>query len=202
MKLLGSLASPFVRKVRDVLAEKKIDCPLELVDAWSPESALQQSNPLGKVPCLIMDDGGAMFDSRVIVEYLDSISPLHKLIPAGGRASAEVKCWEALCDGLLDAGVLIRVESTQRPESLRSAAWVARQQGKIDAAVAAIARGLGERQWACEGRYTLADVCIGCAFGWLSFRFPAHPWRDDHPALAAYVDRLMQRPSFIETMPQ
>ena len=96
MKLIGSLASPYVRKVRVVMAEKKLDYELVLEDVWSADTTIFQSNPLGKVPCLVMEDGGAMFDSRVIVEYLDTMSPVGKLIPVAGRERASIKVWEAL----------------------------------------------------------------------------------------------------------
>ena len=132
MKLLGSDNSPFVRKVRVVMAEKKIDYQYEQQDVWAADSAIQQSNPLGKIPCLILDDGGAVFESRVIVEYLDNLTPVHRLIPPAGRARVDVRCWEALADGLLDAAVLIRLEHSQRAEGERSQRWVDRQYGKID----------------------------------------------------------------------
>lgn len=202
MKLIGSLSSPYVRKVRVVMAEKKIDYHLELDDVWAADTRIGLSNPLGKVPCLIMEDGGAVFDSRVIVEYLDGISPVHKLIPAGGRARAAVKCWEALADGMLDAAILARVESVQRPEDKRHAPWVDRQMGKVSAALEAMSLGLGDKVWASDGKYSLADVSIGCALGWLTFRFPDLPWRDAHPNLARHFDKLSQRPSFLDTVPR
>src|SRR5437868_13567823 len=126
MKLIGATSSPYVRKVRIVMAEKKLDYEFVLEDVWSPDTAIMQSNPLGKVPCLIMEDDGAMFDSRVIVEYLDTLTPVGKLIPPNGRERAEVKCWEALADGVLDAGVLARLEKTQRAEGQQSKEWVKR----------------------------------------------------------------------------
>jgi len=131
LRLIGSLTSPYVRKVRIVMAEKRIDCQLELEDVWAPDSAIQQLNPLGKVPCLIMEDGGALFDSRVIVEYLDTATPVTKLIPANGRERAEVRTWEALGDGIVDAAILVRLEQTQRPPEQQSAKWIERQLGKI-----------------------------------------------------------------------
>ena len=103
MKLLGSNTSPYVRKVRIVMVEKKLDYVFVPEDVWSAQTAIAASNPLGKVPCLIMEGGEALFDSRVIVEYLDTLSPVGKLIPALGRERAEVKTWEALADGVLDA---------------------------------------------------------------------------------------------------
>ena len=111
MKLLGSLTSPYVRKVRIVMAEKKLDYQLVLEDVWASD-AIKKSNPLGKVPCLVMEGGEAVFDSRVIVDYLDTLSPVGRLIPASGRERAEVRTWEALADGLVDACSLIRLEQT------------------------------------------------------------------------------------------
>ncbi|VCU71844.1 putative GST-like protein YibF [Pigmentiphaga humi] len=201
MKLIGSLASPFVRKVRVVLAEKKLDCQFELENVWAADTRIQNSNPLGKVPCLIMEDGGAVFDSRVIVEYLDTITPVCRLLPPSGRERSEVKCWEALADGVLDAAVLIRAEHTQRPEELRSAEWIARQQGKITAAIDAMEAGLGTKLFCTGNSYTLADVAVGCALGYLDFRDPERDWRSGHPNLARLMDKLVQRPSFVDTEP-
>jgi glutathione S-transferase len=201
MKLLGSLASPFVRKVRIVMAEKKIDFHFVIEDAWSAQSTLQQFNPLGKVPCLIMEDGGAMFDSRVIVEYLDTLTPVGKLIPSSGRERAEVKCWEALADGLLDAAILVRIERTQRPENLRSEPWTSRQMGKVTAALEAMSLALSDHAFCTGTHYTLADISIGCALGWLAFRFPEIEWQRDHANLARLCDKLSERPSFRDTAP-
>jgi glutathione S-transferase len=201
MKLIGSEGSPFVRKVRVVLAEKKIDYRFVREDVWSPDTVIGQSNPLGKVPTLVTDDGGNVFDSRVIVEYLDTVTPIHRLIPPSGRARVEVRCWEALGDGLLDAAILARIEQTQRPEALRSAAWVDRQMGKVDAALDAMARGLGDKAFCCEGRYTLADVAVGCALGYLDFRFVHIDWRTRHPNLSRHAEKLFARPAFIDSAP-
>ena len=111
MKLIGAYTSPYVRKVRIVLSEKKLDYQLVLEDVWNSDSILQ-ANPLGKVPCLVMEGGEAVFDSRVIVEYLDTRSPLNRLIPESGRGRTEVRTWEALADGLIDAAILARLEAT------------------------------------------------------------------------------------------
>jgi len=200
MKLIGSLASPFVRKVRIVMAEKKIDYELVLEDVWSPASAIQQFNPLGKVPCLMMDDGGAMFDSRVIAEYLDVLTPVGKLIPSGGRERAEVKCWEALADGLLDAGVLVRLEKL-RPTKLQSPDWIKRQWSKVDASLKAMAVGLDEKAYCVGNHYSLADVAVGCALGWLDFRFPETNWKENYPELLRLFEKLSERQSFKDTIP-
>lgn len=201
MKLLGSDTSPFVRKVRIVLAEKKIDYQYEREDVWAADTTIKQSNPLGKVPCLIMDDGGAVFDSRVIVEYLDNLTPVHRLIPPSGRPRVEVRCWEALADGVQDAAVLLRIETTQRDEGQRSPKWMARQMGKIEAALEAMASGLGDKAWCCDGKYTLADIATGCALGYLDLRLPQLGWRAQHPNLARHADRLFTRQTFVDTAP-
>jgi glutathione S-transferase len=203
MKLLGSNTSPYVRKVRVVMAEKKIDAQYELVDVNAPDSPIKLSNPLGKIPCLIMDDGGAVFDSRVIVEYLDNLTPVHRLIPPNGRSRVEVRTWEALADGLLDAALLVRAEQTQRTEAQRSPAIISRQMGKIESALDAMSSGLGDKPWCADGRYSLADIAVGCALGYLDFRFESIDWRTAHPNLAKLYDgKLAQRPSFIDTAPR
>lgn len=199
MKLIGSTASPYVRKVRIVMAEKKLDYQLELEDVWSADTHIGDFNPLAKVPCLVMEDGGAVFDSRVIVEYLDTLSPVGKLVPASGRERAEVKCWEALADGMLDAAILIRLESSQR--DVPSERWIERQRKKVDASLRAMSTGLGDSTWCNGHHYTLADIAVGCALGWIAFRFPDIPWRDEHPNLARLADKLAERPSFRETVP-
>ncbi len=201
MKLIGSNSSPYVRKVRIVLAEKKIEYQYELEDVWSADSTIQNINPLGKVPTLIMDDGGALFDSRVIAEYLDNLTPVHKLVPASGRSRVEVKTWEVLGDGLLDAAVLVRLEQTQRTDSQRSPAWIARQMTKIESALQAMSNALGDKPWCVDGRYSLADISLGCAIGYLDFRFPALGWRPQFSNLARHADKLFARPSFVDTIP-
>jgi len=201
MKLIGSDGSPYVRKVRVVLAEKKIDYRFEREDVWSPQTAIGQANPLGKVPTLITDDGAAVFDSRVIVEYLDTVTPISRLIPPSGRSRVEVRCWEALSDGLLDAAILARLEAARPDPAHRSPAWITRQMGKIDAALAAMATGLGDKRFCSDGKYSLADIALGCALGYLDFRFPHIDWRDRHPNLAQHADRLFERPAFADTAP-
>src|SRR3972149_10683047 len=126
MKLIGALASPFVRKVRIVLAEKKIDYDFEIQNPWNESPELRDQNPLVQVPVLVLEDGTTLFDSRVIVEFLDNASPLSRLIPAANRERIEVRRWEALADGVLDAGVLVRMER-QRKGNERSMAGLGRQ---------------------------------------------------------------------------
>lgn len=203
MKLIGAVTSPYVRKVRVVMAEKKLDYALVLEDVWAASTQIQDSNPLGKVPCLVMEGGEALFDSRVIVEYLDTLSPVGKLIPTNGREKAEVKTWEALADGLCDAAILARLEATWagRSDAQRSQAWIDRQMSKINASLKAMSQGLGERAFCAGTHFSLADVAVGCALGYLDFRFAQIDWRSDYANLAKLQEKLMARGSFIDTKP-
>src|SRR5512133_1637083 len=203
MKLIGSLSSPYVRKVRIVMAEKKLDYEFVTEDVWAADTTISQSNPLGKVPCLVMEGGEALFDSRVIVEYLDTLSPVGKLIPAVGRERAEVKTWEALADGVLDASILARLEGhwAGRQKGERSQAWIDWQLAKVHASLKAMSQGLGDKPY-CAGIYlSLADIAVGCALGYLDFRFPDIDWRGTYPNLAKLQEKLMQRPSFADSRP-
>ena len=202
MKLLGSLTSPYVRKVRVVMSEKKLDFQLVLEDVWAKDDILK-NNPLGKVPCLVMEGSEAIFDSRVIVEYLDTLSPVGKLIPASGRERIEVRTWEALADGLLDASILARLEATWagRSTEQRSQAWIDRQMSRVQAALDAMGQGLGDKPWCTGNHFTLADVAAGCALGYLDYRFAHIDWRAQHPNLHKLSDKLAARPSFIDSAP-
>jgi len=203
MKLIGSNSSPYVRKVRVVMAEKKLEYAFVLEDVWAAQSTIADTNPLGQVPCLVMEGSDAIFDSRVIVEYLDTLSPVGKLIPSVGRERAEVKTWEALADGLLDASILARLEANWagRAPAERSQAWIDRQLDKVQASVKAMSQGLGEKPFCSGIHLSLADIAVGCALGYLDFRFPQIAWRSDYPNLAKLHDKLMLRPSFADTRP-
>jgi glutathione S-transferase len=201
MKLIGSIASPFVRKVRIVLAEKKIEYEFELDNPWTPDSKTPDFNPLGKVPVLVLDDGTTLFDSRVIVEFLDNASPIGRLLPAENRERIDVRRWEALADGVLDAGVLARLEN-QRDAKMRNPAWVERQMGKVRSGLAAMDAALGDKPWCTGHSYTLADIAVGVCLGWLDFRFPKVSWKKDHAGLAREFDKLAERASFTDTAPR
>jgi len=203
MKLIGSLTSPYVRKVRVVMAEKKLDFQFVLEDVWGNDAILK-SNPLGKVPCLVMEGGEAVFDSRVIVEYLDTLSPVGKLIPPSGRERTEVRTWEALADGVLDASILARLEATWtgRTDEQRSQAWIDRQMQRVHASLKAMSQGLGDKPWCAGIHFTLADVAVGCALGYLDFRFPEIDWRTNYPNLLKLGDKVALRQSFIDTAPR
>lgn len=201
MKLLGTLTSPYVRKARVVLAEKKIDFEWIPDSPNDPDSIARRINPLARVPVLVLDDETPLFDSPVIVEYLDNLAPNNKLLPKTNRERIEVKRWEALADGLLDAAVGIRLELL-RPEHQRDSQRLERERSVIDATLAMMAAGLGDKSWCMGTPFSLADIAIGCALGYLDFRFPDLDWRGRHPQLARLHEKLMQRPSFSENAPR
>jgi glutathione S-transferase len=150
-----------------------------------------------------MEAGEALFDSRVIVEYLDTLSPVGKLIPSTGRERAEVKTWEALADGVMDASILARLEAIWpgRSAEQRSTAWIERQMGKVNDVLVAMAAALGDKAYCSGIHLSLSDISVGCALGYLDFRFPEIAWRSAHPALAKLQDKLALRQSFIDTFP-
>ena len=203
MKLIGSNTSPYVRKVRIVMSEKKLDYQYVLEDVWAPGTSIGASNPLGKVPCLIMEGGETVFDSRVIVEYLDTLSPVGKLIPSQGRERAEVKTWEALADGLMDAALLARLEATWsgRTDAQRSQPWIDRQLGKIHASLKSMSTGLADKSFCSGIHFSLSDVAVGCALSYLDLRFSDIAWHDSYANLVRLQDKLALRPSFMETAP-
>jgi glutathione S-transferase len=200
MKLIATLTSPYARKVRIVLAEKRIECALVDDSPWAPGTAVGSWNPLGKIPVLVLDDGSTLFDSRVIVEYLDTVSPVGRLLPEPGRQRIAVRRWEALADGICDAASA-QVLELRRPARQQSKTWLERQAGKVDAGLRELARDLGERNWCSGEGYSLADIATGCALGYLELRLPGLSWRDDYPNLARLAERLARRPSFAETRP-
>lgn len=201
MKLIGSLTSPYVRKTRIVLAEKRIGYDFEVDVPWNADSHVPDYNPLGKIPVLKMDDGTTLFDSRVIVEYLDSLNPVSRLIPESNRRRIMVKRWEALADGICDAAATMFLER-KRHDAEQSPEWISRQQKKVLRGLETAAHDLGDKKW-CDGNvYTLADIALGCTLGYLAFRFPEIEWRNASPNLADLSDRLEKRAPFMETSPR
>jgi len=200
MKLVSSLTSPFGRKARIVLLEKKIPCQLQVENPWLPDSVVATINPLGKVPVLMLEDGVSVFDSRVIVEYLDHISPVGHLIPNEPKSRMIVRGVEALADGVTDAAVLVFLERKRPPEQ-QSADWLTLQNKTLFSGLEALSEALGEKPWFLGNSMTLADVACGCMLGYLDFRFSEIDWRSAHPNLAKLADKLATRPSFVETVP-
>ena len=200
MKLIASLTSPFARKVRVVIAEKHIECELQVDVPWEADTHVADYNPLGKIPVLLLDDGTPLYDSRVIVEYLDHATPVHNLLPKEARSRIAVKRWEALADGVTDAAATIFLEK-KRPAAQQSVDWITRQELKISRGLAAIAKDLGNHVWCMGDTYTLADIAVGCALGYLDLRFTHINWREAHPNLAQLSIKINERLSFSSTMP-
>jgi len=200
MKLYASHTSPYARKVRVVLIEKRLECELIPTDVSVPNNPSLEYNPLGKVPVLVLDDGTPVHDSAVITEYLDTVTPVGRLIPDDARPRMLVKRWEAIADGLLDAAVLLIMES-RRPESELSQAWIERQYGKIQRALDQMSHDLGERNYCFGESFSLADAAVGSALYFLDFRFPNIAWRDHYPNLVHFAEKHQHRKSFEETQP-
>jgi glutathione S-transferase len=201
MKLFGSPNSPFARKVRIVLEEKGIPHEYIIERPSAPGSQVPQFNPLGKVPTLVRDDGCALYDSPVIVEYLDALGSGPKLIPEAFDERIEVKRWEALGDGIAEATVLINHEYREPAEKQRAVAWFERQRAKIDRGLATMEKDLGTAEFCFGGRFTLADVAAGYALGYLDQALAEVEWRTAHPALQRLAERLAARKSFSATLP-
>ncbi len=201
MKLITSLTSPYARKVRIVASEKHIEYDLVVDVPWSEDTQVPKFNPLGKVPVWVLEDGKTLFDSRVIVEYLDGISPVNHLLPREVRPRIAVKRWEALADGICDAAAAIFLER-KRPLEQQSQDWIARQLGKVKLGLQAMNAELGDAEWCVNGVFSLADIVVGCCLGYLDFRFAEEiDWRRSCANLAELYDRLMQRSSFRDTQP-
>ena len=200
MKLVTSLTSPYGRKVRVVLLEKKIPFQLQVENPWLPDSPVPGFNPLGKVPVLVLEDGVSVFDSRVIVEYLDNVSPVAHLIPSEPKIRMVVRGVEALADGVTDAAVALYLERKRPPEQQRSD-WLLLQEKTLFRGLEALSEALGEKPWYLGNGMTLADVVCGCMLGYLELRFPEISWRTAHPNLAKLADKLATRASFKETVP-
>jgi len=201
MKLIGSLTSPYVRKVRIVAMEKHIDLEFALDIPWTPDTKVPDANPLGKVPVLVMDDGTTLFDSRVIVEYLDTVTPVSRLIPEGNRQRIAVKRWEALADGIVDAAALVFLERTKRAPEHQSQDWIVRQEQKVFRGLEAMAEELGEKKFCTGETMNLSDIAVGCALGYLDFRFSEINWREAHPNLAKVAEKLFAMDPFKQTVP-
>lgn len=199
MKLVGSKTSPFVRKVRVILAERNL--PFEFIEesAWTRDTTVPRYNPLNKVPALVTDSGESIFDSAVIAEYLDGVSGGH-FIPSAAQDRARVRRDEALGDGIAEAGITAFLERKRDP-SRQDAGWIARQMDKVNAGIAAVGSGLGEEPYLGGDRMQLGDIACACALLWAEFRMPELRWREANPALAAWIGRMESRPSFAATRP-
>lgn len=200
MKLIANQTSPYSRKVRIVLAEKRIDYEFVIDNPGDAATRVPDYNPLGKIPVLVLDDDTTLFDSRVIVEYLDSASPVGRLIPDDTRHRIQVRRWEALADGCTDATVAIVMEK-RRTADKQSAEWIARQQGKVDRALNTMSDELGSKAWCSGDHFNLSDIAVGCMLGFLDLRQPDLNWRQLYPNLGKLLDKVSRRATFKDTVP-
>lgn len=200
MKLLYTLNSPYARKIRVVAAEKRIEMEMMEVVLSAPDCPVNQYNPLGKVPVLVLDDGETLFDSRVIADFLDHRTPVAHLIPQEQNLKISVKRWEALADGVCDAAVAAMLES-RKPTELQDAAHISKQMGKVERGLAAMSADLGDGKWCVGESFSLADIALGCVLGYLDLRYCHINWQDQYPNLGKHYKEIMKRASFKDTVP-
>ena len=201
MKLLGSPGSPYARKARVAMLEKKIACEFVFDRPSNPESQVPKHNPLGKVPVLVLDDGKSIYDSSVIVEYFDGIGTGANLIPADFAARIAVRQWEALGDGIVDAIVALTHDSRYSETCDANAGWYQKQLKKIDGGLAALEHDIGANEFCFGNAFGLADICAGMALGYLDRAYSSHDWRGKYPGLQRYAEKLFPRASFQQTLP-
>lgn len=203
MKLFFSPASPYVRKVMVTAHEKGLAGQIELLpSAANPvkrDQTIVPKNPSGKVPTMLLDDGSALYDSRVIAAYIDSLNDTPRLVPAGGPQRFAVLTLEALGDAILDAALLARYETVMRPKELFWADWQRGQMEKIDSGLDSL-----QADWLelLSGPVNLGSIAAACALGYLDFRFADKDWRGARPALASWYETFSERPSMAATWPK
>ncbi len=204
MKLRYSPTSPYVRKVSVTAIELGLRERIERIptDTQDRDSGLAEHNPLGKVPALILDDGGLLYDSPVICEYLDSLHGGPRIFPAAGPERWTALRQQALGDGILDAAILCMLEMVRRPDEFRWQRWIDHQTAKVVRAVGRLETEAAEFEGGLEGPLTIGQIAAGCALGYLDFRFPELDWRAGRPKLAAWYENFAQRPSMRQTMPK
>jgi len=202
IKLYYAPLSPFARKARVIALETGLDRDIEAIQVTvspvNPNADLARDNPLIKVPTLVTAEGSALFDSRVICEYLDTLHSGRKFFPAAGEARWQALRQQALCDGIMDAAVLCRYEAAIRPQQYQWSEWRSGQLGKITRGLTV----LEHEGAALEGELTIGSVTAVCALAYLDFRLPEIKWRNAAPGLAAWFEKMSKRPSFEATAPR
>ena len=200
MKLLYTLNSPYARKVRIVALEKHIDLELQEVVLADPDCPVKNYNPLGKVPVLVLDDNDSVYDSKVIVEYLDNRAPGTHLIPQDNTSKMITRRWESLADGICDAAVAAMLEGRREPAQ-QSQANIDKQLAKELLGLEVLNLDITKKKWCVNETFSLADIALGCMLGYMDLRFKHLQWPDKFPNLAKHYSLLVKRPSFKQTMP-
>ena len=198
-KLISASPSPFARKVRIALAEKGLPFELLTEVPWDSTTSTPRYNPLEKLPILLLPDGSSVYESSYILQFLEMKYPQVPLLPQDIDGKLAAMKLEVLCDGVCDAVVLTIFEKLRAGGG--SPEWLARQRRKIDGGIAEMARLVGSRRWAVGDGFSLGDIAVGTAVGYLSVRLPEMPLRTLYPDLAEFSDRLEQRPSFLASRP-
>ena len=200
MKLLYTANSPYARKVRIVAIEKRIELELQEVVLADPECIVKQFNPLGKVPVLILDNQEGLYDSSVIVEYLDLHTPVAHLIPQDNRNKILVRRWESLSDGICDAAIVAMLEE-RKPIEQQSNALIEKQLDKVLRGLDVLNGDIAKKKWCVNETFSLADIALGCMLGYVDLRFKQLKWQDNYLNLAKHYSLLVKRPSFKQTAP-
>jgi glutathione S-transferase len=201
MKLLGSVTSPYARKARIAMMEKKVSCEFVADRPSNPGSQVPVHNPLSKVPVLVLDNGKPVYDSVVIVEYFDHVGTGPKLVPEKFEDRIEVKRREALGDGIVDAIVALTHDSRYTADCDANADWYCKQLEKIESGLKVLQQDIGERDFCFGNAFTLADICAGMALGYLDRAYASYDWRGKYPGLKRYSEKLFARASFQQTQP-
>lgn len=200
MKLLYTQNSPYARKVRIVALEKHLDLTLQEVVLDADDSPVKQYNPLGKVPVLVLDNEEGLYDSRVIVEYLDTRTPGSKLVPNDPGLRIAVIRWCALADGICDAAIAVMLEQ-RKSKSQQSATYIEKQMKKVESSLGVLDKDISKKKWCVDETFSLADIAVGCMLGYVGMRFKGMGWQEKYPNLSKHHTILSKRPSFKETVP-
>ncbi len=200
LQVISATPSPYARKVRIALAEKGIPFELRTEVPWDSTTATPRYNPLEKLPVLITEDGEGIYESRYILEWIEAKFPQPTMLPDELDDRLFARKVEVVGDGVCDACVLMFWER-HRPEAEQSQPWIARQMRKVEGGLKALASWTGDREFVVGDRFGLADIVTGTVVKYLDVRFPDLPWREWHPGLARYSDRMETRPSFVATTP-
>jgi len=200
MKLLYTPNSPYARKVRIVALEKHLELDLQEVVLGAKDSPLMQYNPLAKVPVLVLDNDESLYDSRVIIEYLDARTPVSRLMPSESKLRISVIRWCALADGVCDAAIAVMLEQ-RKPAAKQSEETIQKQMAKVDSGLTVLNDDINKKKWCVNETFSLADIAVGCLLGYIDLRFKGIGWQEKYPNLAKHYTILSKRPSFKSTEP-
>jgi len=198
MKLYGSPFSPYARKARVLIIEKNIACEYFPDDPWAADTRIPKMNPLAKVPVLELAPGNYLFESPLVVHYLDHLDG-KPLPPKDAEGYWRAQWWQALGNGVIDA-VIARILETRRPADKQMPEKMQREEARVARALKTAADAYEGGPFLVGNKLSLADVVFGVALQYIDIRYP-HDWRSKYPALAIWHAGISSRPSFIQTLP-